>query len=85
MATPSAIRAAHWAFILNPPSSSSGGVLGKLISPQNLAVGAAAAGLAGSEGDLSRKVPGWSFVLILAMCALVYLQSTAVLDWMVVK
>jgi hypothetical protein len=24
-------------------------------------------------------------VLMLAMCALVYLQSTAVLDWMVVK
>jgi lactate permease len=30
-------------------------------------------------------VLGWSFMLILAMCALVYLQSTAVLDWMVVK
>jgi lactate permease len=27
----------------------------------------------------------WSLVLILAMCVLVYLQSTAVLDWMVVK
>jgi L-lactate permease len=39
----------------------------------------------GSEGDLFRKVLGWSLVLILAMCALVYLQSTAVLDWMVVK
>jgi lactate permease len=42
-------------------------------------------GLAGSEGDLFRKVLGWSIVLILTMCALVYLQSTAVLDWMVVK
>jgi hypothetical protein len=30
-------------------------------------------------------VLGWSLVLILAMLALVYLQSTAVLDWMVVK
>jgi hypothetical protein len=30
-------------------------------------------------------VPGWSFVVILAMCALVYLQPMAVLDWMVVK
>ena len=38
-----------------------------------------------SEGDLFRKVLGWSLVLILAMCVLVYLQSTAVLDWMVVK
>jgi lactate permease len=66
-------------------ANSSGGVLGKMISPQNLAIGAAAVGLAGSEGDLFRKVLGWSLVLILAMCALVYLQSTAVLDWMVVK
>jgi lactate permease len=55
------------------------------ISPQNLAIGAAAVGLAGREGDLFRKVLGWSLVLILAMCVLVYLQSTAVLDWMVVK
>jgi lactate permease len=66
-------------------ANSSGGVLGKMISPQNLAIGAAAVGLAGGEGDLFRKVLGWSLVLVLLMCALVYLQSTAVLDWMVVK
>ncbi len=66
-------------------ANSSGGVLGKMISPQNLAIGAAAVGLAGQEGDLFRKVLGWSLVLVLAMCVLVYLQSTAVLDWMVVK
>ena len=66
-------------------ANSSGGVLGKMISPQNLAIGAAAVGLAGREGDLFRKVLGWSLVLVLVMCVLVYLQSTAVLDWMVVK
>jgi lactate permease len=66
-------------------ANSSGGVLGKMISPQNLAIGAAAVGMAGQEGDLFRKVLGWSIVLMLAMCAIVYLQSTAVLDWMVVK
>jgi lactate permease len=66
-------------------ANSSGGVLGKMISPQNLAIGAAAVGMAGQEGELFRKVVGWSIVLMLAMCALVYLQSTAVLDWMVVK
>jgi lactate permease len=66
-------------------ANSSGGVLGKMISPQNLAIGAAAVGLAGQEGDLFRKVVGWSLVLVLVMCVLVYLQSTAVLDWMVVK
>jgi lactate permease len=66
-------------------ANSSGGVLGKMISPQNLAIGAAAVGMAGKEGDLFRKVLGWSLVLVLLMCALVYLQSTAVLDWMVVE
>ena len=65
-------------------ANSSGGVLGKMISPQNLAIGAAAVGMAGQEGDLFRKVLGWSLVLVLLMCVLVYLQSTAVLDWMVV-
>jgi lactate permease len=66
-------------------ANSSGGVLGKMISPQNLAIGAAAVGLAGREGDLFRKVLGWSLVLVLVMCVLVYLQSTPVLDWMVVN
>lgn len=65
-------------------ANSSGGVLGKMISPQNLAIGAAAVGLAGKEGDLFRRVVGWSVLLVLVMCVLVYLQSTPVLDWMVV-
>jgi lactate permease len=64
-------------------ANSSGGVLGKMISPQNLAIGAAAVGIIGREGDLFRKVVGWSIVLLLAMCVLVTLQSTAVLSWMV--
>ena len=66
-------------------ANSSGGVLGKMISPQNLAIGRPRSGMAGQEGDLFRKVLGWSLVLVLLMCVLVYLQSTAVLDWMVVE
>jgi lactate permease len=65
-------------------ANSSGGVLGKMVSPQNLAIGAAAVGLGGQEGDLFRRVIGWSLLLLLVMCVLVYLQSTAVLSWMVV-
>ena len=65
-------------------ANSSGGVLGKMISPQNLAIGAAAVGLAGQEGDLFRRVLGWSLLLLLIMCVIVYLQSTDVLSWMVV-
>jgi lactate permease len=72
---------------LNPllltAANSSGGVLGKMISPQNLAIGAGAVGLAGREGDLFRKVIGWSLLMLAIMCVLVFLQSTAVLSWMV--
>ncbi len=66
-------------------ANSSGGVLGKMISPQNLAIGAAAVGMGGQEGDLFRKVLKWSVILVLVMCVLVYLQSTPVLGWMVTE
>jgi lactate permease len=65
-------------------ANSSGGVLGKMISPQNLAIGAAAVGMGGREGELFRRVLGWSLLLLAIMCVLVYLQSTALLSWMVV-
>jgi lactate permease len=65
-------------------ANSSGGVLGKMISPQNLAIGAAAVAMAGQEGELFRTVLKWSIVLVLLMCVLVLLQSTAILSWMVV-
>ena len=65
-------------------ANSSGGVLGKMISPQNLAIGAAAVGLAGKEGDIFRRVLGWSLILALAMCVIVLLQSSDLFDWMVV-
>jgi lactate permease len=70
--------------VLMAASNSSGGVLGKMISPQNLAIGAAAVGMAGKEGDIFRRVLFWSIALTLAMCVIVYLQSTGILDWMVV-
>jgi lactate permease len=56
-------------------ANSSGGVLAKMISPQNLAIGAAAVGLAGKEGHIFRHVIGWSIVLVLLMACLVLLQS----------
>ncbi|WP_338699578.1 L-lactate permease [Streptomyces sp. Q6] len=63
-------------------ANSSGGVLGKMISPQNLTIACAAVGLAGREGDLLRKVLPWSLGLLLVMCLIVYAQSTVVLSWM---
>jgi lactate permease len=69
--------------LLLAAANSSGGVLGKMISPQNLAIAASAVGMAGREGELFRKVFGWSLVLLLLMCLIVVLQSTAVLGWMI--
>jgi lactate permease len=64
-------------------ANSSGGVLAKMVSPQNLAIAAAAVGLAGREGDIFRKVIGWSVLLVLIMAVIVLLQSSSVLSWMV--
>jgi lactate permease len=69
--------------VLMAAANSSGGVLGKMISPQNLAIAAGAVAMAGREGDIFRKVFGWSVVFLVFMCVLVYLQSTSVLSWMV--
>ena len=63
-------------------ANTSGGVVGKMISPQNLTIAATAVGILGREGDLFRYVIRWSAVMILFMCVLVYLQSTPVLGWM---
>ena len=79
-----AAQGAHLSPTLMAAANSSGGVLGKMISPQNLAIGAAAVGMAGQEGDIFRRVIGWSLLLLLVMCVIVYLQSTSLLSWMVV-
>jgi len=69
--------------LLMAAANSSGGVLGKMVSPQNLAIAAAAVGLSGREGDIFRKVLGWSVLFLALMCVIVFLQSTPVLSWMV--
>lgn len=70
--------------VLLSAANSSGGVMGKMISPQNLAIGTAAVSMTGREGELFRKVLGWSVGLLLVLCLIVLLQDTAVLSWMVV-
>ncbi len=69
--------------VLLAAANSSGGVMGKMVSPQNLAIAAAAVGMAGREGELFRKVFGWSMLLLLLMCLIVVLQASPVLGWMV--
>jgi lactate permease len=64
-------------------ANSSGGVLGKMCSVQHLAIAAAAVGMSGHEGDVFRRLLRWTIGLTLLMGALVWLQSTPILAWMV--
>jgi L-lactate permease len=48
-------------------TNSSGGVMGKMISPQNLTVGASAIGQVGREPDIFRMTLKWSLILTVAM------------------
>ncbi|ADX74185.1 L-lactate transport [Pseudarthrobacter phenanthrenivorans Sphe3] len=69
--------------VLMAASNSSAGVMGKMLSLQNLAVASAAVGMEGSEGTLFRKLVGWSLGLLALITVLIFLQSTPVLGWMV--
>jgi lactate permease len=68
--------------VLMASSNSSGGVMGKMISPQNLAVAAAAVSMVNREGDIFRKVVLWSLGLLAYFTILVVLQAGP-LSWMV--
>ena len=63
-------------------ANTSGGVVGKMISLQNLAIAASAVGIAGRESELLRFAIRWSVGLLFVICLLVGLQSTSVLGWM---
>jgi lactate permease len=63
-------------------ANTTGGVVGKMISPQNLTIAASAAGLDGRESAILRRVLPWSLGLLLLLCVLVFLQSTPILGWM---
>jgi lactate permease len=78
----SAAHSAHLPPVLLAAANSAGGVLGKMISPQNLAIAAASVGLAGGEGELFRKIIVWTVAFLAFMSLLVYLQSTGALSWM---
>lgn len=63
-------------------ANSSGGVLGKMLSPQNLTIAAVAVKMEGEEGTLLRKVIGWSLGMLVVLSGLIALQATPVLGWM---
>ncbi|KKM11170.1 lactate permease [Clostridiales bacterium PH28_bin88] len=68
--------------VLTVASNASGGVTGKMISPQSLAVGAAAVGLTGRESDLFRFTIKHSVLMAIILGILTYLQAN-VLSWMI--
>jgi lactate permease len=60
----------------------SGGVVGKMISPQSIAVAAAAGGLVGRESELFRFTVRHSFILLSIICCLVLAQAY-LLKWLI--
>jgi lactate permease len=68
--------------ILTGAANTSGGVMGKMISPQSLAVATAATGMVGEEGSLFRFTLKHSLFLTVIVGIIVYLQAY-VLQWMV--
>lgn len=68
--------------ILAGATNTSGGVMGKMISPQNLSVGATAIGQSGKEGVLLRQTFLWS-VLLTAVVRVISLLQATVLRFMI--
>jgi lactate permease len=61
--------------ILTAATNSSGGVMGKMISPQNLSVGAAGVNKVGAEGEIFRRTIGYSLILTSLMGGLAMVQA----------
>lgn len=68
--------------VLLVAANTSGGVTGKMISPQSIAIACAATGLVGKESDLFRFTVKHSIIFTIMMGALITLQAY-VLPWMI--
>ncbi|MDR3070925.1 MAG: L-lactate permease [Propionibacteriaceae bacterium] len=64
--------------VIMATSNSTGGCMGKMVSPQSLSVACAAAGMVNQEGILFRKIVGWSLVLLIIFAILVTVQALVV-------
>ena len=65
-------------------ANSEAGALGKLVSPQNLAMAAAAVGLSGHEGALLRRTFVWSLVYLALFIGVLFLMAVGPLQFLVV-
>ena len=56
-------------------ANTTGGVVGKMISPQSLAIAATSVDMEGKESDIFKAVVPWSFAMLVVVCLLVFLQT----------
>lgn len=68
--------------VVTVAANCSGGVVGKMVSPQSIAVAAAAGGLIGNESQLFRFTVKHSFIMLILICFLVLAQAY-ILKWMI--
>ncbi len=61
--------------VLTVAANASGGVTGKMISPQSIAIGAAAVDLVGKESDLFRFTVKHSFLMLFIICLITVIQA----------
>ena len=61
--------------VITVAANASGGVVGKMISPQSIAVAAAAGNLVGKESDLFRFTVKHSFIMLTFICLIVLAQA----------
>jgi lactate permease len=68
--------------VITVSANASGGVTGKMISPQSIAIGTAAVGLVGKESDLFRFTVKHSFIMLFAVCIITCIQ-TYIIPWII--
>jgi lactate permease len=68
--------------LITVAANASGGVTGKMISPQSIAIGAVAVGLVGKEADLFRFTLKHSFVMLFLLCIITLMQAYLI-TWIV--
>jgi lactate permease len=70
--------------VITVSANATGGVTGKMISPQSIAVGAAAVGLIGKESELFRFTLKHSFIMLFLISIITLLQAYAI-QWIIPK
>lgn len=68
--------------VITVAANASGGVTGKMISPQSIAVGTAAVGLVGRESELFRFTVKHSFIMLFLICILT-LSQAYLIQWII--